>query len=155
MEGSNPEHLRMSSASTNHCIPFLPWMQASVFDSGKLSLCAHSSGIYNKWFGDICTPVGDDDLHKSHMPWASVPFLKHAVCSELGGAHDWCNRIVGSWVEFFNSSVVSQTTLTFWNEVPNSERSFLCNSGLLIPATNRSQRVTSKCPSKLHLDAWR
>ncbi len=145
----------MPSASTNPCIPILPWMQASVFDSGKLSLCAPFSDIYNKWLDEICNPGGDDDLHMSHRPWASLPFLKHAVCSELGGTHDWCNRIIGSWVEFFKPSIVSQATLTFWNEVPSSERSFRCNSGLLIPATNRPQRVTSKCPSKLHLDAWR
>ncbi len=36
-EGSNPEHLRMPSMPANPYIPFLPWMQASLFDSGKLS----------------------------------------------------------------------------------------------------------------------
>ncbi len=78
-------------------------------------------------------------------------------CAWWGLEQDRCRRTVSSWVEVFKSSFVLQTALRFWNEVSFSERSFLCNSGLLIPATKRSRRATSRCPSKLHLDAclWR
>ncbi len=82
-----------------------------------------------------------------------TPSSSRLFCVRLGMAHDWCNTTAGSWVELFRSSVVSQTTLRFWNEVSFSERSLLCNSGLLIPATNRTRRATSKCSWKLHLDA--
>ncbi len=76
-------------------------------------------------------------------------------CAWLGLEQDWCKRTVGSWVEFLKSWFVSQTTRRFWNDVSFSERSLLCNSGILIPASKRPRRATSRCPSKLHLDAWR
>ncbi len=82
-----------------------------------------------------------------------TPSSSRLFCVWLGVAHDWCNTTAGYWVELFRSSVVLQTTPRFWNEVSFSERSLLCNSGLLIPATNRSRRATSKCSWKLHLDA--
>ncbi len=76
-------------------------------------------------------------------------------CVWWGLEQDRCKSTVGFWVEVFKSSFVSQTTLRFWNDVSFSERKFLCNSGLLIAATKRSRRATSRCPSKLHWDAWR
>ncbi len=72
-----------------------------------------------------------------------------------GLAHDWRNRTDGSWVEVFKSSFVTQKTLRFWNKASFWERNFLCNSGLLIPATNRSRRATSKCSWTLHEFAHR
>ncbi len=72
-----------------------------------------------------------------------------------GLVHDWCNRSASSWVEFFRSSVVSQTNLKFSNKASVSERSFRFHWVLFVPATNRSRRATSKCSWKLHLDACR
>ncbi len=64
---------------------------------------------------------------------------------------DWCKRTVGSWAEFFKSSFVSNTTLRFWNEIPFSERSFLCNSGLLIPVEPALQIRVKTSPGSTFL----
>ncbi len=85
-------------------------------------------------------------LHSGLTIFALLPGMMTSTRAWWGLEQDWFKRTVGSCVEFFKSSFVSQTTLMFWN--------VLCNSGLLIPATKRSRRATSRCPSKLHLDAW-
>ncbi len=55
-----------------------------MFDFYKPSGCAPFSGTYSKLLVDTCIPLGDFDLHTSHR--VSVYFLKHAACSETGGA---------------------------------------------------------------------
>ncbi len=137
--------------------------------SGSLSAVEVSRSVWHLqtfWMWDFfwhLLQVACRNLHSSREWWPSHELYVLAfgflfdTCRlfwDLWGVpHDWCNRTAVSWIQLFRSSVASQTTLRFWNEVSFSKRSFLCNSGLLISATNWSRRATSKCSWKLYLNA--
>ncbi len=74
--------------------------------------------------GDTCIHVGGVELQT-----LAVEFVVETCNLSWGWwrlVHHWCSRTAGSWVAYFMSSVVLQTTRTFWNEALFSEGGFLC-----------------------------
>ncbi len=122
-----------------------------MFDSCKPSGCAPSSGTCSKLHVETCIPLGDGDLHTSCTTWLSASFLQHADYSGIGRVWHTIG-VTGRRTPGLSCSGPRSFHKWSMNGVSFYERRFLCNSGLLIPATNRSRRATSKCSWKLHLD---
>ncbi len=66
-------------------VPFLPKRIAEAFHFNKPSGCAPFPGTCSKLPVETCILLGDFDLHTSSASWPSASFLKHAVCSGVGG----------------------------------------------------------------------